>query len=259
MHFLTYLLQNSMLKNPAEDYQEIHKHLTRYSKGEFTGPVIKVRFTANKITLSGSFEYEDFIQEYVVSVMSDNEIEVKLDIIAGLDLKIVFPKLGLDWQLKKSTGKIKNFKGTFQEKFSKSRFLEVIKELNKHSYYFINFNDQQGFSVKSKTKPPQPSKKKLTHEEFEKLTKFCVGTVKKTKKNQKILYEKLIPDFEDKIPDTIKIFKLINMYKINNIIIPKGLKNTSLIRLKAIREGKLVRTIEINDDMEYANSLTFSV
>ncbi|GAH56983.1 unnamed protein product [marine sediment metagenome] len=94
---------------------------------------------------------------------------------------------------------------------------------------------------------------------MKKLTKFCVGTVKKTKNNQKILYEKLIPDFEDKIPDTIKIFKLINIYKINNIIIPKGLKNTSLIRLKAIREGKLVRTIEINDDMEYANSLTFSV
>jgi len=259
LHFITSILQNSMLKNPAEDYKEIHKHFTRYSKGEFTGPVMKVRFSANKITLSGSFEYEDFIQEYVVSVIPDNEIEVKLDILAGSDLSAVFPKLGLDWQLKKSTGEIKNFKGTFQEKFFKSRFLEVIKELNKFSYYFINFNDQQGFSVKCKTKPPQPSKKKITDKEFEKLTKFCIGTVKNTKKNQKILYEKLIPDFEDKIPETIKIIKLINIYKFNNIIIPKGLKNTILIRLKAIREGKLVRTIEINNDMEYENSLTFSV
>ncbi|GAH56986.1 unnamed protein product, partial [marine sediment metagenome] len=61
-------------------------------------------------------------------------------------------------------------------------FLELIKELNKHSYYFINFNDQQGFSVKSKTKPPQPSKKKLTHVEFEKINQILCWYSKKNKK-----------------------------------------------------------------------------
>jgi len=253
------LLQNPVLQNPVEDYPEIHKHFTRYSKGEFTGPIMKIRFTTNKITLNGSFEYEDFIQEYVASVMPDDEIDVTFNILSGADLKVIFSKLSLDWQLKKSTGKTKNFKGIFQGKFKKSKYLEILKELNKYSYYFTNFNNQQGFSVKCKTKPPQPPKKKPTNQEIEKIVKFCRGVVKNSKNNQKTLIKTLIPDFDEKIPDNVTKIKIINEYKINNIIIPKNIKSSGLLRIKSIRKGKLVRTIEIDNETEYTNTLNISV
>ncbi len=259
MHFINLLLQNPILQNPAEDYPEIHRHFTRYSKGEFTGPIMKIRFTTNKITLYGSFEYQDFIQEYVASVMPDDEIEVTSSIFSGSDLKDIFSKLSLDWQLKKSTGKTKNFKGIFQAKFKKSKFLEILKELNKYSYYFTNFNNQQGFSVKCKTKPAQPPKKKPTKQEIEKIAKFCTDVVKNSKKNQKTLLKTILPDFEEKIPENVKTIKIINEYKINNIIIPKNIKSSGLIRIKSIREGKLTRTIEIDNETEYTNTLNISV
>lgn len=258
MHFLKVLIDNPKLENPSENYPEIHRHFTRYSKGEFTGPAIKVRFTAKKINIYGSFEYEDFIQEFVTSLMPDGDIQVSSVIFAARDLKDEFYELGLNWKLIKSTGKTKNYKGTFDDILERKRLKEIIKALNKKCYYFSNFI-LEGYSVKCKKKPPQPSKKKPTDDEIAKITKFCVGSVSNNKKNKDYLLERLVPDFLNKFPEKSKSFTLINEYKITNIILPKNIKNSILMRLKAIREGKLNRTIRFDNDTEHMNSYQISV
>ncbi len=258
MHFLTVLVEKPILENPSENYPEIHRHFTRYSKGIFTGPVIKARFTANKITLNGSFEYEDFIQEYITSIMPDGEFPVTSIVFAARDLKEDLYKLGLDWKLAKSKGDTKNFKGSFSDSFTKKKLNEVIKTLTKRSYYFSNFKIE-GYSVKCKKKPPQPSKKPPSDDEIQKLTSFCVGNAKNTKKNKEKLFKELIPDFMEELPEKFKSITLINEYKFNNIILPKKVKNSILMRLMAIREGKLVRTLRIDNEEEFTNTLKISV
>ena len=258
MHFLTVLVKNPVLENPFENYPEIHRHFTRYSKGQFTGPVIKAKFTTNKITLYGSFEYEDFIQEYLTSVMPDGEFPVSSVIFASRDLKEDLYKLGLDWKLAKSKGDTKNYKGTFEDTFTKKKLNEVIKTLNKRSYYFSNFK-LEGYSVKCKKKPPQPSKKPPTDDEIQKLTNFCVANAKNSQANKERLFKELIPDFLEELPEKSKSFTLINEYKFDNIILPKNVKNSILMRLRAIREGKLVRTLRIGDEEEFTNSFKISV
>ncbi|MHA1256997.1 MAG: hypothetical protein ACTSPS_15515, partial [Promethearchaeota archaeon] len=115
------LVKNPILDNPFEQHLNIHRHFYRYSKGVFIGPALKISKTKAKINMKGAHEYEDLILEAVTKSISNSQenFEINGKLISSSDIANIISELGLNWVLKKSTGKTKNYKA------------EVVDEINK--------------------------------------------------------------------------------------------------------------------------------
>ena len=140
MHFLKKLTESPILKDPAKQHIDVHRHFYRYSKGVFIGPALKITKSKARMTLKGSHEYEDLILEVVANTISEDEIEMKGTLISGSDISDLIMNLGFDWNLKKSTGKKKNFKANIMSITDQRTLLESIEVFRKTSYYLISFN-----------------------------------------------------------------------------------------------------------------------
>ncbi|TFG27544.1 MAG: hypothetical protein EU532_07250 [Promethearchaeota archaeon] len=249
MHFLTELVEKPVLTDPAKNNMNIHRHFYRYSKGDFIGPALKISTTKSKITFKGSHEYEDLIQEIVTKTIDKNEFEINGNLITGSDINEELQSLGLSWNLKKSTGKTINYNAEITSKITPEILLKTIEHLRKSSYLLISFNISPNCKVTTKKRIPQPSKKKVEDDDINKRIQFCSGTINNTEKNLKMVISSALKDFASDLPDQFKEIVILNNYKIDEIILPKEVNNSLLLRIMAIRKGKLFRSLEIDGNL----------
>ena len=250
MHFITNLIETPKLDNPAKEHMNIHRHFYRYSKGDFIGPALKITKTSGKITLKGTHEYEDLILELVVKSLSNAQadIEIKGKLITGRDLKDTISNLGLNWDLKKSTGKTQNYKAEIVDQINKSLLLQALEVFRENSYLLLSFVINPNCKVTTKKNIPQPSKKKVEDDDVSKRIQFCTGVLSNTDANLKMVLDLTIPEFISDIPANWKTFTVFNNYKIKEIEIPTNIKDSRLLRIMAIRKGKMFRSIDINGE-----------
>jgi hypothetical protein len=250
MHFLKKLVEHPGLQDPVKQHMDVHRHFYRYSRGEFIGPAIKISCSSTKITLKGSHEYEDLIIELVAKSIGDpkQEFEIKGRIITGSDISEQLAKLGLNWELKESTGKTKNYKADFIDKITRDKLIECTSSFRSNSYFLANFNLGSTCKVSTKKNVPQPSKKKVEDDDASKRIQFSTGYLRNTEKNLELVINNIIPDFKKKIPNGWKNIMVYNYYLIDDIELPKNIKDTRLLRIFAIRKGKIIRTIEIDGE-----------
>ncbi|MBD3194007.1 MAG: hypothetical protein GF317_03060 [Candidatus Lokiarchaeota archaeon] len=249
MHFLKKLSENPEIEEPIEDNMDIHRHFYRYSRGTFIGPACKIRRTSTKISLKGSLEYEDIVEELVLKTYSGEELEVEGVLITGKDISDDIEDLGLSWELKESTGKTKNFKAKFSDStVKKQNLLNAIEIFRENSYLLLTFNVDSACKVTTKKRLPRPSKKKPVDDDISKRVNFCKGYMENTEENSEMVINELIPDFIDELPEGWKKITLTNTYHIKDIEIPKNIKNSRMLRIMSIRKGKLVRNIDVDGD-----------
>ncbi len=249
MHFLKKLTESPVLEDPAQKHIDVHRHFYRYSKGEFIGPALKITKSSARITLKGSHEYEDLILEVATNTISEDDVEIKGTLISGSDISNLITNLGFDWNLKKSTGKTKNYKANILSKTSKGTLLESIDAFRKTSYYLISFNLNPLCKVTTKKKIPQPSKKKVEDDDLTKRIGFCTGIINNSEKNLSMLTNLTLHDFVSEIPQKWKKIIILNNYKITDIILPDHIDNWGLKRILAIRKGKLFRSMDIDGEV----------
>ncbi len=251
MHFLSRLIENPILEDPAKNHMNIHRHFYRYSKGDFIGPALKITKTKTKITLKGTHEYEDLILEIIAKTISDQQesFEVKGKLITGMDLSETITDLGLNWILKKSTGKTKNYKADIIDQINKNQLLQVVNVFRENSYLLLSFIINTTIKVTTKKNIPQPSKKKAEDDDLSKRIQFCTGTISNTDANIKMVLDSVASDFKTDIPNNWKTIILLNNYNITEIMIPKDIKDSRLLRIMAIRKGKMFRSINIDGEL----------
>ena len=251
MHFLSRVIETPILEEPAKNHMNIHRHFYRYSKGDFIGPAIKITKTKAKITLKGTHEYEDLILEIIAKTISDPQqnFEVKGKLITGMDLSETITDLGLNWILKKSTGKTKNYKADILDQINKNQLLQAIKIFRENSYLLLSFIINTTIKVTTKKNIPQPSKKKAEDDDVSKRIQFCTGTISNTDANIKMVLGFVASDFKTDIPANWKTIILLNNYNITEIVIPKDIKDSRLLRIMAIRKGKMYRSINIDGEL----------
>ena len=249
MHFLKKIIESPVLKDPTKHHIDVHRHFYRYSKGEFIGPALKITKTNTRITLKGTHEYEDLILEAVVNSLSEEEVQIKGILISGNDISDLITNLGFDWTLKKSTGQAKNYKAKILSITDKKTLLESIEAFRKTSYYLISFNVSPTCKVTTKTSIPQPSKKKIEEDDVSKRIQFCTGVLNNTEHNLRTLLDLVIPDFKAELPEKWKNITITNNYKITDIKLPEDIDNWGLKRILAIRKGKLIRSLEIDQEI----------
>ena len=249
MHFLKKIIEWPNLKDPANNHKDIHRHFNRYSKGEFLGPAIKITKTNTKTTLRGSFEYEDLIQEIVAATILDEKIEIIGVLISTIDCSELIKRLGLDWNLKKSTGKTQNYKASIDNIVTRDTLIETIEAFRSTGYMLLSFTLNPTCKVTTKSKVPQPSKKSVEDDDVNKRIQFCIGVINSTDKNIGRIIDNALLDFKSDIPEKWKNIILRNSYKIEEIIIPKDIKDTRMLRILAIRKGKVIRSLEIDGEI----------
>lgn len=249
MHFLQKIIENPILKDPAVEHTDVHRHFYRYSKGEFIGPALKISKSKARITLKGSHEYEDLILEVVADTISQDEVEIKGTLISGGDVGDLIEDLGFDWALKKSTGKTKNFKANFVSLTNRDTLLESIKAFRKTSYYLISFTVNPTCKVTTKKSIPQPSKKKVEEDDVSTRIQFCTGVMNYSEQNLKKSLNLILPDFKSELPEKWKNITIKNNYRITDIVLPEDVDNWGLKRILAIRKAKLFRSIDIDGEI----------
>ncbi|MFX1344200.1 MAG: hypothetical protein ACFFAI_03760 [Promethearchaeota archaeon] len=249
MHFLKKIIESSKLEDPAKHHVDVHRHFYRYSKGEFIGPALKITKTNTRITLKGTHEYEDLILEVVANTLPEEEVQIKGILISGNDISDLITNLGFDWMLIKSTGQTKNYKAKFLSTTDKKTLLESIEAFRKTSYYLISFNVSPTCKVTTKNSIPQPSKKKVEEDDISKRIQFCTGIISNTNHNLRTILDLILPDFKKDLPEKWKTITITNNYKITDIILPEDVDNWGIKRILAIRKGKLVRTLDIDQEI----------
>ena len=251
MHFLNKLIETPNLENPAKNHMNIHRHFYRYSKGDFIGPALKISKTSAKLTLKGTHEYEDLILELVGRTISNSQpnFEVKGRLITGSNLRDTISNLGLNWVLKKSTGQTKNYKAEISDLINKKLLLQAIEIFRENSYLLLSFAINPNCKVTTKKSIPQPSKKKVEEDDVNKRIQFCNGILSYSDANLKMMLDSTIPDFVSEIPNKWKSLTIFNNYKINEIELPKNIKDSRLLRIMAIRKGKMFRSIDIDGEL----------
>jgi hypothetical protein len=259
MHFLNTIVNTPQLEDPAKTNFKVHRHFYRYSKGDFLGPAITISRTKAKITLKGTHEYEDLIQEITCRTANEDSFDVKGVLITGKDIRETISNLGLDWKIKKSTGKTKNYKSEFEDTLTKDTLIETIETLRESSYLLLSFNNGPSSKVTTKKRIPQPSKKKAEEDELSKRIQFCSGVINNTISNMNLVLDSVLPDFKSKIPDNWKKISLTNNYRINEVEIPKNIKNSMLMRIMAIRKGTMLRSLELDDGTLIENQYSIVV
>ena len=102
-HYLTKLIEKPIYEDPVNEVPDVHKHFTRYSRGHFNGPAIKIAKTKATITLSGSYEYEDEITRIALEHMDDDPISVTGVVMGAINFTKLMEKLNFDpiWLHKK--------------------------------------------------------------------------------------------------------------------------------------------------------------
>lgn len=250
MHFLKELIENPELEDPARNHMNIHRHFYRYSKGDFIGPAIKISKTSSKITLKGSHEYEDLIAELVLESMKDwnNDIEIEGNLIAGKDISKDLEEHGVNWDLTKSKGKTKNYKATISDKITVENLIKVIESMRESSYLLISFQLTPSCKLKTKKRIPQPSKKKVEEDDVNKRIGFSTGYIENTEENLKRVLQNIIPDFVADLPKKWRSIILLNNYKITDIELPENVKDSRMLRILALRKGKITRSIEVDSE-----------
>ena len=251
MHFLSELVKKPILEDPFEQHLNIHRHFYRYSKGVFIGPALKITKTKAKFTLKGAHEYEDLILEAVTKTISNSQenFEIKGKLIASSDIANDISEIGLNWVLKKSTGKTKNYKAEIVDQINKDLLLQAISVFRENSYLLLSYNRNATCKVTTKKNIPQPSKKKVEDDDVSKRIQFCIGMLNNTDANLEMLLDLAAPDFKSELPNNWKSLTILNNYTINQIEIPTNIKDTRMLRIMAIRKGKMIRSVEIDGDL----------
>jgi hypothetical protein len=251
MHFLSELVKKTILEDPFEQHLNIHRHFYRYSKGVFIGPALKITKTKAKFTLKGAHEYEDLILEAVTKTISNSQdnFEIKGKLIASSDIANDISEIGLNWVLKKSKGKTKNFKAEIIDQINKDLLLQAIGVFREKSYLLLSYNRNATCKVTTKKNIPQPSKKKVEDDDVSKRIQFCIGMLNNTDANLEMLLDLAAPDFKSELPNNWKSLTILNNYTIKQIEIPTNIKDTRMLRIMAIRKGKMTRSVEVDGDL----------
>ena len=113
----------------------------------------------------------------------------------------------------------------------------------------MSFNLNATCKVTTKKRIPQPSKKKVEDDDINKRVQFCSGVINNSESNINLILNLALEDFISELPTKWNNIIITNNYKITEIELPKNVNNSMLLRLLAIRKGKIYRSINIDGDI----------
>ena len=221
MHYMKEIFQKNYT-------QHAHDKLVRYSKGEFTGPLIKAKFTSNSVKLYTSFHFIDEILILLANHLGNVKVKIKGSLIWNKDLSKDLQQLGIMYS------KVSKARGIFKYTLDNEVLLKDFVDLFSTYNLLVNFK-YENVSVAMKSSLPKPNKE-ITAD-------FCKLTL--PKEMETILREEFLFDIKEKCKEVQISHKII----VDDIILPEDEDlDFEMKRRLAKRKGTLYRKIIIDNE-----------
>lgn len=212
----------------------VQKQFTRYGKGVYEQKaVLKISKGKSQLSISGSFE---FAQELAYHLAES--IQEKTHVTGGIitTQKLSESEAGVPFAGMKQFAGVKTFQ--IDAELSKKQIQDLLVKFPS-ALVFLSFKTNLG-ELKTKVKNPK-SAKPSSKDESEELPKADFFSFKTTD-------IKIIEDYAFDVPkDFTKVF-ITHTFAITNLEIPKEYeKDFAAARLHALRKGKLIREIHLDE------------
>jgi len=232
MHFIKDLFQDNQTEH-------LHNKFIRYSRGEFVGPLLKIRISKANLKVYASFHFVDELLDLVATKLGNKKSHIKGTLLWNKDLGDELEELGIKY-LKRSKAR-GIFKYTLDNEVN---LIDFVKTMNKY-HVLINIKDEL-LSYTTKTSFPKPNK------EFK--ADFCKLTLPIELKD--LIFDEFCFDLEKR--DKIKLIEISHKIKINEIVLPEGEKDFEIARRAAKRVGSIERVLTV-DGEEHLSQKEFSI
>lgn len=233
MHYIKDIFQK-------KETEHAHKKFIRYSKGTFTGPLIKIKLMKKGIKIHSSFHVNDEILNLIGDYLKNREIHVKGVLSWNKDLSPELEENGIKYmKVRKSRG---IFNYLLDNNIVLKKFIDVMGEYN----LLLSFKEED-VALSTKNKFPKPNK--------EVSKDFCKATFPPE------LTKKLLKEFafDVKNPETLKEIIIEHQIIVNDIHLPEN-EPFEIARRLAKREGTLKRTITIKgQDKPIVTEVKFNI
>lgn len=250
-HFLTKIIQNPKLENPARNSMDVHKHFTRYSKGIFDGPAVKISQSKGGISIGASFEYEDEAFRIACEIFNEQKASVSGKVFGSDDFGSIMREIGLSgvWIPNKSKGETQNFNLEVKNEPIPIEILRKMGEmLPKYAYMLLSFSStDKSVSLAMKKTPPRPNSKNPEDASKDNQVKFCTLKIPFSENNISRVLAGYAKDFKDEIPTKFKTLWITNSYEITDLILPteKNIPSRDF-RILTLRKGTLNRVLVVD-------------
>lgn len=218
-------------KKDIDNY--VHKKFIRFGKGEFNRFLAEIRITSKNLKIKASYDWSNDLFKMIADNIKQ-PVNIKGKIIANYDFSSDLP-----CEAEEFGKKGKNYVAVLDCELNPEKMIELFEKL-KENYILLNINSDE-FKLKCGSKLPKPGKDPKIN--------FCQATFPK----------ELLKEFIFDIEETGKKIEIKNKLIVEDIKIPDECKNNpELARKKAIRLGKLVREVTI-DDRKVIKEYDFSI
>ncbi len=219
MHYIKDIFEGNLTEHA-------HNKFVRYSRGNFVGPLMKIKFSSSGIKLFSSFHFVDELVMLAADLIGNEKVHVKGSLVWNSDLSSQLSNLGIKYsKVSKARG---IFKYELDNEVNLKDFLLNLGNFN----YLISFK-KDDISLTCKSSFPKPNKEFAS--DFCKLS-FPVSCSKK-----------ILEEFAFDIDSKIKIKEIVIKHEIiiSDLEIPQ-IDDFELARRQAKRIGKLKRFISVN-------------
>ncbi len=225
MHYIKEIVQKQIS-------QATHKKFTRYSRGDFIGPLLIAKITKKIFRISLSFHFLDEILKFTAKTLDEEIVEISGMVISQKDLSSEFSMLNLTYlKLTKATSL---FKYKIEFKANLKNLLEAFQGAN----LLISIKSPS-VTIKSKTVPVKPNKE---------IASNYVKLVTSDENLKDLILKEFL--FDQTNIEKIKEINIKHEIKVTDIILPEDKSDFEEVRKKALRKGILKRIVETNKSGE---------
>lgn len=230
MHFIKDLFEKNLTDH-------LHNKFIRYSKGNFVGPLLKIKITKNDVKIYASFHYTDELLILVANILGNNPTHIKGSLVWNQDLSQDLAKLGIMYS------KVSKMRGIFKYELENDVPLKDFVETMGNYHVLVNVKTDT-LSYVTKSSFPKPNK------EFG--ADFCKVTFPLT------MVSEVLKEFAFDAPKDLKQIEISHEIEIKDIELPSDVSDFDRARREAKRVGTIKRKI-IVDGNETESSSEFKV
>lgn len=223
----------------GKNTEAAHNKLLRYSKGDFVGPLLRIKVSKNDLKVNGSFHFVDEFLDIVSRVLGDKVVHVGGSVVWNRDLTEEFGKLGVRHsKVSKSRG---IFKYVLDNEINVKDFFDSMGKFN-----LLLTIKQPDVALVTKSTFPKPNKE-ISND-------FCKCVFPLSYKD--LILDEFAFDVKDK---DFKEVYIEHRILIDDILLPKDAPDFETARRLATRKGKLIRKVTIDNGNTVETEFEFNV
>lgn len=220
MHYIKDLFEN-------KETEHLHNKFIRYSKGNFCGPLMKIRISKANVKIGASFHYVDELLKFVAEILGDVQVHVKGTLIWNSDLGPELAKLGIKYS------KVTKSRGIFKYLLENDVPIKTFVETMGNYHVLINIK-QEDLSYVTKSSFPKPNK------EFG--PDFCKVTFPIS------ILDRILEEFAFDVKSAKKLIEIKHSLDITEIKLPEGEEDFEIARKLARRIGHIKREVIVDSE-----------